>query len=176
MFFNVLWFFSYQWMFLCGDMPCSNFADIFDVDWFVSFLSKDVKVIKELPRKGGKVIGNPYSMRVPRKCTPRCYQTRVMPALLKKHVSIESLVILKTGSHYAYYILESKFQLLSIFFWFCRFLNWHMNRKFLFNAFSYLWKVLFCSAVPSSCMIISLVAQIGPNSKNNLAYVVNNST
>ncbi|KAH7690255.1 GDP-fucose protein O-fucosyltransferase protein [Dioscorea alata] len=64
----------------------SNFADIFDVDWFVSFLSKDVKVIKELPRKGGKVIGNPYSMRVPRKCTPRCYQTRVMPALLKKRV------------------------------------------------------------------------------------------
>ncbi|KAJ0967937.1 hypothetical protein J5N97_024854 [Dioscorea zingiberensis] len=64
----------------------SNFAEIFDVDWFISFLSKDVKVIKELPRKGGKVVATPYSMRVPRKCTPRCYQTRVMPALLKKHV------------------------------------------------------------------------------------------
>jgi len=29
----------------------------------------------------------PYKMRVPRKCTPRCYLNRVLPALLKKHVS-----------------------------------------------------------------------------------------
>lgn len=28
----------------------------------------------------------PYKMRVPRKCTPRCYLNRVLPALLKKHV------------------------------------------------------------------------------------------
>ncbi|KAJ0466478.1 putative GDP-fucose protein O-fucosyltransferase [Helianthus annuus] len=33
----------------------STFSEIFDVDWFISHLSKDVKVIKELPQKGGKV-------------------------------------------------------------------------------------------------------------------------
>jgi hypothetical protein len=27
-------------------------------------------------------------MRVPRKCTPKCYENRVLPALEKKHVSV----------------------------------------------------------------------------------------
>lgn len=62
----------------------SNFAEIFEVNWFISFLKKDVKILKDLPRKGGKLIRSPYNMRVPRKCTPRCYQTRVLPVLLKK--------------------------------------------------------------------------------------------
>ncbi|CAL5383365.1 hypothetical protein CsSME_00013418 [Camellia sinensis var. sinensis] len=62
----------------------SNFSDIFDADWFISRLSKDVKIIKELPRRAGK-IWFPYRMRVPRKCSPRCYQNRVLPNLLKKH-------------------------------------------------------------------------------------------
>ncbi|XP_074555764.1 LOW QUALITY PROTEIN: O-fucosyltransferase 16-like [Curcuma longa] len=64
----------------------SNFGDIFDADWFISFLSKDVKIIKELPKKAGKYFMSPYTMRVPRKCTPRCYQNRVLPVLMKKHV------------------------------------------------------------------------------------------
>ncbi|XP_020683540.2 O-fucosyltransferase 6 [Dendrobium catenatum] len=64
----------------------SNFTEVFDVEWFISSLSKDVKIVKELPSKGGKVIATPYRMRVPRKCTPRCYQNRVFPALLKKRV------------------------------------------------------------------------------------------
>ncbi|XP_038974035.1 O-fucosyltransferase 6-like isoform X2 [Phoenix dactylifera] len=64
----------------------SDFAEIFDVDWFISSLSKDVKIIKQLPKKGGKRIGTPYTMRVPRKCTPKCYETRVLPVLLKKHI------------------------------------------------------------------------------------------
>ncbi|WOL18883.1 hypothetical protein Cni_G27680 [Canna indica] len=64
----------------------SNFGDIFDVDWFISFLSEDVKIIKELPKKRGKPFRAPFTMRVPRKCTPRCYQNRVLPVLLKKHV------------------------------------------------------------------------------------------
>ncbi|KAK8956419.1 hypothetical protein KSP40_PGU019841 [Platanthera guangdongensis] len=35
----------------------SDFTEIFDVDWFISYLSRDVKIIKQLPRKGGgKVI------------------------------------------------------------------------------------------------------------------------
>ncbi|GKD12339.1 GDP-fucose protein O-fucosyltransferase [Tanacetum coccineum] len=62
----------------------STFSEIFDVEWFISSLSKDVKVIKELPHKGGKV-WVPYNMRVPRKCNERCYQIRVLPVLLKKH-------------------------------------------------------------------------------------------
>ncbi|KAJ9542147.1 hypothetical protein OSB04_028653 [Centaurea solstitialis] len=62
----------------------STFSEIFDVDWFISHLTRDVKIIKELPLKGGKV-WTPYNMRVPRKCNERCYQIRVLPVLLKKH-------------------------------------------------------------------------------------------
>ncbi|XP_021644174.2 protein ROOT HAIR SPECIFIC 17-like isoform X2 [Hevea brasiliensis] len=62
----------------------SNFSEIFDVDWFISFLSKDVKIIKQLPMKLGKVV-TPYYMRVPRKCTPKCYENRVLPIFNKKH-------------------------------------------------------------------------------------------
>lgn len=61
----------------------SNFSEIFDVDWFVSFLSKDVKVIKELPTVRGKVL-TPFTTRVPRKCTPKCYQNRILPLLVKR--------------------------------------------------------------------------------------------
>ncbi|KAL5706214.1 O-fucosyltransferase 6 [Ranunculus cassubicifolius] len=63
----------------------SNFTEIFDVDWFISSLSKDVKILKELPLRKGKVV-SPYRTRVPRKCTPACYQKRVLPLLLKKQV------------------------------------------------------------------------------------------
>ncbi|KAJ6906488.1 hypothetical protein NC652_024039 [Populus alba x Populus x berolinensis] len=63
----------------------SDFAEIFDVDWFISFLSKDVTIIKQLPTKGGKVL-TPYRTRAPRKCTPLCYLTKVLPVLNKKHV------------------------------------------------------------------------------------------
>ncbi|XP_066326766.1 O-fucosyltransferase 6-like [Miscanthus floridulus] len=63
----------------------SNFSDIFDTNWFISSLSKDVKIVKELPHIGGKLRA-PHRMRVPRKCTERCYLNRVLPALLKKHV------------------------------------------------------------------------------------------
>ncbi|CAI0382174.1 unnamed protein product [Linum tenue] len=62
----------------------SNFSEIFDVDWFISSLKNDVKIIKELPRKGGKT-WTPHNMRVARKCSERCYETRVLPALLKRH-------------------------------------------------------------------------------------------
>ncbi|WOL16823.1 hypothetical protein Cni_G25611 [Canna indica] len=63
----------------------SDFADIFDVDWFITSLSKDVNIIKELPEKSGKTIRTP-AMRVPRKCNARCYENRVLPVLMKKHV------------------------------------------------------------------------------------------
>ncbi|KAK2660891.1 hypothetical protein Ddye_007424 [Dipteronia dyeriana] len=63
----------------------SNFSEIFDADWFISTLSKDVKIIMQLPRKGGKTLTS-SNMRVPRKCNERCYQIRVLPVLLKRHV------------------------------------------------------------------------------------------
>lgn len=63
----------------------SDFAEIFDVDSFISSLSNDVKVIRQLPDRNGKT-RSPYKMRIPRKCTPKCYENRVLPALLKKHV------------------------------------------------------------------------------------------
>ncbi|KMZ58350.1 Peptide-O-fucosyltransferase [Zostera marina] len=64
----------------------SDFTEIFNVDWFISSLSKDVKVVKQLPKKEGKYFASPYTMRVPRKCDPTCYENRVLPVLLKKHV------------------------------------------------------------------------------------------
>ncbi|GMJ06941.1 root hair specific 17 [Hibiscus trionum] len=61
----------------------SCFAEIFNVDWFISSLSRDVEIIKELPLKDGKA-WVPGTMRVPRKCDPECYETRVLPVLNKK--------------------------------------------------------------------------------------------
>lgn len=93
------------WNILCinlwCDVLCSTFTEIFDVDWFISFLSKDIKIVKEVPRKDGKIVTAPYRMRIPRKCTPRCYEKRVLPILLKKHVSVHiskvQTVVLKTS-------------------------------------------------------------------------------
>ncbi|KAL9244818.1 hypothetical protein vseg_018542 [Gypsophila vaccaria] len=62
----------------------SDFGDIFDVDWFISFLSNDVKILKELPPVRGKVI-TPARTRVPRKCSPKYYLNRILPLLNKKH-------------------------------------------------------------------------------------------
>ncbi|KAM7486912.1 hypothetical protein LguiA_002921 [Lonicera macranthoides] len=61
----------------------SNFSEIFDVDWFISNLSKDVKIIKALPLREGKP-WTPYTMRVPRKCNERCYQTRLLRVFVKR--------------------------------------------------------------------------------------------
>ncbi|XP_076907816.1 O-fucosyltransferase 6-like [Bidens hawaiensis] len=61
----------------------STFSEIFDVDWFISSLSKDVKIIRELPHKGGKK-WSPYSTRVPRKCNERCYHICVLPLFSKR--------------------------------------------------------------------------------------------
>ncbi|GMI70552.1 hypothetical protein like AT1G20550 [Hibiscus trionum] len=63
----------------------SDFAEIFNVDLFISSLQRDVEIIKELPPNGGEA-WVPRSMRVPRKCNSECYQTRVLPVLDKKHL------------------------------------------------------------------------------------------
>ncbi|CAN0845426.1 O-fucosyltransferase 6, partial [Linum grandiflorum] len=62
----------------------SDFSEIFDVDWFIKSLSKDVRIIKELPNDSEKKLISPYHMRVPRKCTPSCYEKKVLPFLNKK--------------------------------------------------------------------------------------------
>lgn len=73
-----------------GSILCSNFSEIFDVDWFISYLSKDVKIVKELPAISGRIV-QPYRTRVPRKCNQGCYQSRMVPLLDKKKVHFESL-------------------------------------------------------------------------------------
>ncbi|KAI5335502.1 hypothetical protein L3X38_025635 [Prunus dulcis] len=65
----------------------SNFDEIFDVDWFISSLSKDVEIIKQLPTKGG-IPMSPYSMRVPRKGNAKCYQNRLVP-VLNKNIAVQ---------------------------------------------------------------------------------------
>ncbi|KAK3020936.1 hypothetical protein RJ639_046592 [Escallonia herrerae] len=62
----------------------SNFSEIFDVDWFISYLTKDVEIIEQLPERGGKAM-TPQRTRVPRKCNPKCYLNRILPLLNKKH-------------------------------------------------------------------------------------------
>ncbi|TKY57547.1 GDP-fucose protein O-fucosyltransferase [Spatholobus suberectus] len=61
----------------------SNFSELFDADWFITFLRNDVRIIKHLPNMGGNFVA-PYTLRVPRKCTPKCYEDRVLPVLVKK--------------------------------------------------------------------------------------------
>ncbi|KAG8368018.1 hypothetical protein BUALT_Bualt15G0001600 [Buddleja alternifolia] len=65
----------------------SNFSEIFDVDWFIKYLSRDVKIIKQLPVKAGKVM----TTRAPRKCNQKCYETRILPIFRKKHVQAVQL-------------------------------------------------------------------------------------
>ncbi|XP_042456965.1 O-fucosyltransferase 29-like isoform X1 [Zingiber officinale] len=63
----------------------SDFANIFDVDWFISYLSKDVTIIKRIPDKIMRSMEKPpYTMRPPRKSTPEYYLDQVLPILLRR--------------------------------------------------------------------------------------------
>ncbi|KAK1408083.1 hypothetical protein QVD17_39716 [Tagetes erecta] len=65
----------------------SDFANIFDVDWFISFLAKDIPVVKRVPDKYMRALEKPpYTMRVPRKSEPQYYLDEVLPTLLRRHV------------------------------------------------------------------------------------------
>ncbi|CAI9291317.1 unnamed protein product [Lactuca saligna] len=65
----------------------SDFANIFDVDWFISFLANDVPVVKRVPDKYMRSLEKPpYTMRVPRKSEPRFYLDEVLPILLRRRV------------------------------------------------------------------------------------------
>lgn len=61
---------------------CSNFSEIFDVDCFINYLSKDVTILSHLPDNVGKVI----TTRAPRRCNQKCYETRILPIYQRKRV------------------------------------------------------------------------------------------
>lgn len=68
-------------------ITCSNFNNIFDVDWFISFLAKDVTIVKRIPDKVMRSMEKPpYTMRVPRKSEPEYYLDEVLPILLRRRV------------------------------------------------------------------------------------------
>ncbi|KAH6771783.1 O-fucosyltransferase family protein [Perilla frutescens var. hirtella] len=65
----------------------SDFANIFDVDWFISYLAKDVPIVKRVPEKVMRSMDKPpYTMRVPRKSEPDYYVEQVLPILLRRRV------------------------------------------------------------------------------------------
>ncbi|KAK9068020.1 hypothetical protein SSX86_012131 [Deinandra increscens subsp. villosa] len=65
----------------------SDFANIFDVDWFISSLAKDVPVVKRVPNQFMRSLEKPpYTMRVPRKSEPQFYLDEVLPILMKRRV------------------------------------------------------------------------------------------
>ncbi|CAN0908461.1 O-fucosyltransferase 29 [Linum grandiflorum] len=65
----------------------SDFVDIFDVDWFISYLAKDVTIVKRVPDKVMRSMDKPpYTMRVPRKSPPEYYMDQVLPILSRRKV------------------------------------------------------------------------------------------
>ncbi|XP_073042977.1 O-fucosyltransferase 29-like [Primulina eburnea] len=65
----------------------SDFFQIFDVDWFISYLAKDVPIVKRVPEKFMRSMEKPpYTMRVPRKSEPEYYLEQVLPLLLRRRV------------------------------------------------------------------------------------------
>ncbi|KAL2321564.1 hypothetical protein Fmac_025943 [Flemingia macrophylla] len=65
----------------------SDFPNIFDVNWFITYLAKDVTIVKRVPDKIMRSMEKPpYTMRVPRKSEPEYYLDQVLPILLRRRV------------------------------------------------------------------------------------------
>ncbi|KAK6947569.1 GDP-fucose protein O-fucosyltransferase [Dillenia turbinata] len=65
----------------------SDFLNVFDVNWFIRSLAKDVTIVKRVPDKVMQSMDKPpYTMRVPRKSTPEYYLDQVLPILLRRQV------------------------------------------------------------------------------------------
>ncbi|CAL5069252.1 unnamed protein product [Urochloa decumbens] len=63
----------------------SDFSDIFDVDWFISYLSKDVTIVKRIPYEVMLSMDKlPWTMRAPRKSMPEFYVDEVLPILMRR--------------------------------------------------------------------------------------------
>lgn len=70
-----------------ANFACSDFIHIFDVDWFMSYLAKDVTIVRRVPEKVMRNMDKPpYTMRVPRKSEPEYYIEQVLPILLRRRV------------------------------------------------------------------------------------------
>jgi hypothetical protein len=71
----------------------SDFANIFDVNWFITYLAKDVTIVKRVPDKIMRSMEKPpYTMRVPRKSDPEYYLDQVLPILLRRRVSPRAMI------------------------------------------------------------------------------------
>ncbi|KAL5701285.1 O-fucosyltransferase 29 [Ranunculus cassubicifolius] len=65
----------------------SDFVDIFDIEWFISSLAKDVTIVRRIPDKVMRAMDRlPYTMRVPRKSPPEYYLDQVLPVMLRRRV------------------------------------------------------------------------------------------
>lgn len=65
----------------------SDFSDIFDVEWFISYLSKDVTIVKRIPYEVMMSMDKlPWTMRAPRKSMPEFYIDEVLPILMRRRV------------------------------------------------------------------------------------------
>ena len=68
-------------------LTCSDFVNIFDVNWFISYLAKDVTIVTRVPDKFMRSMEKPpYTMRVPRKSPPEYYLDQVQPILKRRRV------------------------------------------------------------------------------------------
>nr|GMC80938.1 O-fucosyltransferase 29-like [Ipomoea batatas] len=65
----------------------SDFLNIFDVNWFINYLAKDVTIVKRVPERVMRSMEKPpYTMRVPRKSEPEYYLDQVLPILIRRRV------------------------------------------------------------------------------------------
>ncbi|KAJ0105596.1 hypothetical protein Patl1_18474 [Pistacia atlantica] len=72
----------------------SEFVNIFDVNHFISSLSKDVTIVKRVPDKVMRSMEKPpYTMRVPRKSTPEYYLDQVPADTLEKTFTSTALTL-----------------------------------------------------------------------------------
>ena len=79
-------------------MACSDFINIFDVDWFISTLAKDVTIVRRVPDKVMRSMEKPpYTMRVPRKSAPEYYLDQVLPILLRRRVSLLYTILINVS-------------------------------------------------------------------------------
>ncbi|KAG8100962.1 hypothetical protein GUJ93_ZPchr0294g2704 [Zizania palustris] len=63
----------------------SDFSDIFDVDWFMFYLSKDVTIVRRIPYEVMMSMDKlPWTMRAPRKSMPDFYTDEVLPILMRR--------------------------------------------------------------------------------------------
>lgn len=85
---------------------CSEFSDIFDTDWFISYLSKDVTVVKRIPYEVMISMDKlPWTMRAPRKSMPEFYIDEVLPILMRRRVSkLTKRIGLELVAYYSVFI------------------------------------------------------------------------